>query len=69
MVETTESQKRAVVERLKFVQKSFPEVIKAAEKGKIVKVPHEKMFIVEPAVEGLTSVNVKELSVIFIPCP
>ena len=69
MVEITESQKKAVVEKLKFIQEALPEVIEIAKQGKITSVPHEEMFIIEPAIKGLTSINIKELSVIFIRCP
>jgi len=68
-METTEAEKRKVVERLEMIRKALPHFIELAKEGKITKVPHEGMYIIEAPTSGVNSANVKEFSVIFPLCP
>jgi hypothetical protein len=67
-MDITEAEKREVVKKLEMIKRALPRFIKFAKEGKITKVSHEEMYVIEVPTLGVNSVNIKELSVIFPLC-
>lgn len=67
-MEITEAKRREVVRKLKVVKESLPRIIKLAEKGSFMDIPHEGMVVIETLNEEVFSTGVKESTVIFQLC-